>query len=152
MYAGILLLAILAPVPVRPAEQPNRPVDPPILNGAPTDAGPFIGGGCWSGGGILFQDGSLLTLGDGIWPHQLGVTYSRLVYQSDCFRSSLFGGTSVGVTCEYWLGHGLSARVDLGAPFLARSTLDWYPVRGIHLSMGYDLMLGRLQGGWIFIP
>jgi hypothetical protein len=152
MYAGILLLAVLGPVPVKAAERPNRPAHLPIPSEASADAGPFIGGGSWGVGGIRFQDGSVLILGDGTWPYQFGLTYSHLVYQSGCFRSSLFTGARVGMTCEYYLGDGLSARLDLGAPFLARASLDWYPVRGIHLSMGYDLLLGRLQGGWMFIP
>ena len=153
MYTSILLLAVLVPVPLPADEQAYAPPDVELPIPVST-SGPdfFIGGGCWSGGGIRFPDGSVLAATCGSRTSLPDIVYSKPFYETECFRASQFAGTRAGVTSELYLGYGFTARLDLGMPFLARASLDWYPYRGVILTTGLDLLPGRLRAGWMFSP
>lgn len=152
MYTPLLLFAVLAPAPFRSAEPSQQPADVDLPSDTFLEPGPFIGGGCHSGGGIFFPDGSTLAATIGGWRNQLDIVYRKPCYEDVCFRTSLFAGTQVGIRSECYLGYGFAARFDLGTPFLARAGLDWYLFKGVTLSLEGDLLMRRLQGGWIFQP
>jgi hypothetical protein len=150
MYAVILLVAALAPPSAKQQYCPPG-VELPVPAGT-SSSGFFFGGGDWSGGGIRFPDDSVLTATLGSWVGLPEITWSKPFYESETFQSSLFAGTRAGITCEWYLGNGFSASVELGAPFVARGVLNWFPYGGVVLSMGYNAFPGRLLSGWTFHP
>jgi hypothetical protein len=81
------------------------------------------------------------------------------LWESETDRYSLVTGSRLGVCGEYYLGHGFAVAFDLGAalrrsgsPLWADARIEWYPVEGIQVSLGWDLTRGRWECGWTITP
>jgi hypothetical protein len=151
MRAVVLLLAFVAPAPVvAQGAEGYAPADPPLPLGTthPEMGGPYffgdglLGPGYSVGGGWKFADGSALELAS-----NRGPVYCRPIYDTECYRCSVFAGTHFGARQEYYLGHGFAAWSELGTGATNAGIL-WYPSEYFSVSFGFDLLRGRFGWGW----
>jgi hypothetical protein len=148
---ALLALLLIGPAALRAADPPAAPADPPLplplCTTRPSPGGPYFVGGSRCGFGWIYEDGS--TIG-ACWRHLAGpvaILCRRPVRETEFFRQSVVVGTRAGVVYEWYLGHRVAFRLDLGgAASLACAGLDWYPLEGLNLSAGYDLTAGWVWG------
>jgi hypothetical protein len=58
-------------------------------------------------------------------------------------------GTECGIIAEWYLGHGVSALVDLGGPFaFCRAGISWWPIEGCGLSWRFDVLRWQCEFAW----
>ncbi|HEY7423102.1 MAG TPA: hypothetical protein VH682_02560 [Gemmataceae bacterium] len=100
----------------------------------------------------MFADGSAITGWWGGSTRVSGLTYRKPTYETDNTRCSVVCGTRNGLVHECYLGHGFAARLDIASsPCLLQLDVDWYPLEGIALSVGFDPLRGRWSWAWKFI-
>ena len=63
----------------------------------------------------------------------------------------------MGIDFEHYLGQGIHMSIDLaatvmgsgGVPLQSCWRLHWYPFEGVELSIGYHILTGRLELGFL---
>jgi hypothetical protein len=164
----LLVLAVVAATvrgdgPPRVPEDGVRTTPPapdpqlPIGSARPDQGGLFIGGdyffgglgGCRHEAGRLFGDGSFVKRSLGGPPRTTSDTYQWPIWESECVRYSAAVGTEAGACGEWYLGHGLAARLEFLGPrprFCA--AVEWYPLEGVRLRWGLDLLRWQCYCSW----
>jgi hypothetical protein len=88
--------------------------------------------------------------------HQLEVIYRQPILQSDTtFSYAQIGLTSMYIGQQRPLSHDLYADIEAGLSyetFSAPVSLSWYPIEGLQLSIGYDLLRWRVVASACFTP
>src|SRR5439155_8390366 len=96
-----------------PNPLPPDPMLPMLLNCTRPETGLSFLGGAGNGISWRFADGSAVELCPGMRgiPH---VIRRHPFRETETFRSTLVTGTHAGIDSEWYLGHGFSARLDIG--------------------------------------
>jgi hypothetical protein len=87
----------------------------------------------------------------GNWSVPIGATFTQTVFEDERYRISYVVGTQAGMRGEWSLGNAFMARLDLRGPIPhGRISLDWYPVDGVSLSLGLDLVRMQVHAEWMY--
>jgi hypothetical protein len=128
--------------------QGYAPADPqlplPLGSSDNDQSGPVLFLGSRWGGGWAFSDGSCVTVLAGR-TGGLEATWSIPVLEDELNRCSVFAGTAMGARHEQYLGLGFAVETEVGAPFLARLSLTWWPTEYIHITRRWAPLGGS---GW----
>jgi hypothetical protein len=79
----------------------------------------------------------------------VNILHRRAIQDTETFRRYLVVGSTFGVENDWYLGHGVAVRLDLGIGLplpgsILKSAvrLAWYPMEALRIEIGYDLFRG----------
>jgi hypothetical protein len=130
-----------------PQDDPNNPILP-LYSSRPEEGGFWIAGGSNPAfsGGSWWRIGYRFASGDDLdvlvtFSRFPAISYRRTFHETECFRASAVAGTRGGWITEYYLGSGFAALLDVGRVTRSpRIMLVHYPIEGVNLSVGFDLL------------
>jgi hypothetical protein len=111
------------------------------------DGGVYVAGGSASGffGAGWWRIGYRFASGDSLdvllaSHRRATIAHTHNLHETECFRAAVVSGTHGGGIIECYLGQGFAVRLDLGTVPCPRLVLIHYPIEGVQLGIGFDLL------------